>query len=76
MDKDEFKSARNIIAHFIEESGADAVVVIYSKVKKTKTETFVVPYGNAHTCGALIDYAYESFETPFPELAEDSDEDE
>jgi len=56
--------SREIIGSFIEEEGADAVVVIYSKVKRGKTETFLIPYGNAHTCSALIDYAYEAFDPP------------
>ena len=52
---------RGIVGSFIEEAGADAVVIVYSKVKRGKTETYLVPYGNAHTCNALIDYAYENY---------------
>ena len=42
---------------------------MYSKVKRNKTETYLVPYGNAHTCNALIDYAYEN--CPHPSETED-----
>tara|TARA_Y100001972_G_scaffold122092_1_gene167104 strand:- start:963 stop:1187 length:225 start_codon:yes stop_codon:yes gene_type:complete len=70
----ELKAARDIVARFVEEIGADAVVVVYSRVKRQKTETFIVPYGNAHTCNALIDYAYESYEPPELELADDEDD--
>lgn len=52
---------RDIVGSFVEEIGADAVVVVYSKVKGRKTETNIIPYGNAHTCNALIDYAYENY---------------
>ena len=55
---------RDVIGSFIEEECADAVVVVYSKVKRNKTETYLVPYGNAHTCNALIDYAYENYPHP------------
>ena len=74
MSPKELKAARDIVAKFVEEIGADAVVVVYSRVKRQKTETFIVPYGNAHTCNALIDYAYESYEPPELELADDEDD--
>lgn len=76
MSEKEIKNARNIVASFIEETGADAVVVIYSKVRRGKTSTFIVPYGNAHTCNALIDYAYDAYAPPELDLAEEVDEDE
>tara|TARA_R110002012_G_scaffold272459_1_gene457999 strand:- start:132 stop:374 length:243 start_codon:yes stop_codon:yes gene_type:complete len=76
--KTELQMIRDVVGTFIEEAGADAVVMIYSKVRKGKTETHLVPYGNAHTCNALIDYAYENFEAPtlddFEELEEENDE--
>jgi len=62
MSSQDLGNIRSIVGSLIEEEGADAVVIIYSKVKKNKTQTFLVPYGNAHTCGALIDYAYENYE--------------
>ena len=65
---------RDIVGSFIEEIGADAVVVVYSKVKGLRTETHIIPYGNAHTCNALIDYAYEHFSPPDLELEEDLDD--
>lgn len=75
MAKSVDQDARDIVAEFIEKCGADAVVVVYSKVKKHRTQTFIIPYGNAHTCSALIDYAYECF-TP-PELIDvELDEDD
>ena len=65
--KTDLQIIRDIIGSLIEEAGADAVVVVYSKVHKGKTETHLIPYGNAHTCNALIDYAYENFGPPTPE---------
>ena len=78
--KTELELMRDVVGTFIEEVGADAVVVIYSKVtKRGRTETHLVPYGNAHTCNALIDYAYENFDPPGiqdSEGVESEDEDE
>jgi|TARA_R110000868_G_scaffold20267_2_gene86024 hypothetical protein len=77
MTKQELEQARGLIGAFIEECGADAIVVLYSRVKKRKTETYMIPYGNAHTCNALIDYAYENFSPPdlsYDEEVEDDDE--
>ena len=62
---------RSVLGNFIEEAGADAVVLIYSRVRKGRTETFLIPFGNAHTCNALIDYAYENYESPDLEDVED-----
>jgi len=79
MTKNDEQKAREIVGAFVEECGADAVVVIYSKVKRRKTETFLVPFGNAHTCNALIDYAYENYEpltSPDIELEIEEDDDD
>lgn len=75
MAKKELMEARNLVASFVEECGADAVVVVYSKVRRQKTETYIIPYGNAHTCNALIEYAYENYDPPELELSE-ADEDD
>lgn len=61
----------NVIGNFIEEAGADAVVMIFSTVKRGQTHTYLIPYGNAHTCNALIDYAYENFNPPTTDELED-----
>lgn len=65
-DRSQLLRAREIIGSFVENEGADAVVIIYSKVRKRKTETYLIPWGNAHTCNALIDYAYDSYNPPEP----------
>tara|TARA_R100000700_G_scaffold35365_1_gene43901 strand:- start:193 stop:441 length:249 start_codon:yes stop_codon:yes gene_type:complete len=74
------EKVRNLIGCFIENEGADAVVVVYSKVKNRKTETYIVPYGNAHTCYALVEYTYENFLpsdlTPEEEIEDAEDDDE
>ena len=72
--KTDLHLVRDVIGSFIEESVADAVVVIYSKVRAGKTETYLIPYGNAHTCNALIDYAYENYDPPQAEPEEEPDE--
>lgn len=64
---------REIVGYFIEEAEADAVVILYSTVKHRRTTSYIVPFGNAHTCNGLIDFAYENYE---PEHAEEDVEDE
>ena len=44
MTKQELEQARGLIGAFIEECGADAIVVLYSRVKKRKTETYMIPW--------------------------------
>lgn len=62
---------REIIGYFIEEAEADAVVILYSTVKHRKTTSYIVPFGNAHTCNGLIDFAYENYEPHHAEQEED-----
>ena len=74
--KNDLDLVRDVVGTLIEEAGADAVVIVYSKVKKGKTETYLIPYGNALTCNALIDYAYENYEQPRDAEVEVEDEEE
>ena len=75
-NRNDMDLVREVVGNLIEEAGADAVVVVYSKVKRGKTETYLIPYGNAHTCNALIDYAYESYCPPVVEVEEEEETDE
>jgi len=76
MKKKHLEGARQLIGQLVENEGADAIVLVYSKVYKRKTETYIVPYGNAHTCNALIDYAYDNFNPPELYLNEEDSETE
>jgi len=69
--KNDSQLLHNVIGNLVEEAGADAVVIIYSAVRKGQTHTYLIPYGNAHTCNALIDYAYENFLPPTLDELED-----
>lgn len=74
--KPNLHEARGLVGSFVEEEGADAVVVIYSKVVRRKTETYVIPWGNAHTCCALIEYAYDRYNPPELEVDEEEIDEE
>lgn len=74
--KPNLHQARGLVGSFVEDEGADAVVLIYSKVVRRRTETYVIPYGNAHTCCALIEYAYERYSPPELEVDEEETDEE
>tara|TARA_R100001510_G_C7549790_1_gene134048 strand:- start:417 stop:659 length:243 start_codon:yes stop_codon:yes gene_type:complete len=52
------RAIRDAIAHLQEITGADAILVSLTRCRRRKTETLVVPHGNAHTVRGLADYAY------------------
>ena len=62
---------RNIIAAFIEETGADGVIVGLTRHRKNETETYVVPYGNIHCIRGLAEHVYEKLCDDFEEDEED-----
>jgi hypothetical protein len=42
------------------ESGADAIVIVYSATRKNKTDCYVVNCGNELLCSALLRHAYNT----------------
>ena len=62
---------RNIIAAFIEETGADGVIVGLTRHRKNETETYVVPYGNIHCIRGLAEHVYEKLCDELEEEEED-----
>lgn len=59
----------SVAALLVEEAGADAVVICMTRQRRGKTETYVKPFGNYHTCRGIIEYAYGR-------LCEDEEEEE
>tara|TARA_R110002020_G_scaffold292807_1_gene508176 strand:- start:600 stop:824 length:225 start_codon:yes stop_codon:yes gene_type:complete len=69
------KAARDLVAQFIEEHSADAVVLAFSSVNKNKTTTHIVSWGNIHACRGLAEELYGVIvEPPEEEEYEDVDE--
>lgn len=54
------RAIRDAIARLQEETGADAIVVALTRHSSRGTESLVIPFGNAHTCRGVIEYAYGS----------------
>ena len=57
MDK-LMKTIRNAAGLIIEEEGADAVVVCFTRQRCGRTETYVRNFGNMHACRGVVEYAY------------------
>ena len=69
------KAARDLVAQFIEEHSADAVVLAFSSVNKNKTTTHIVSWGNIHACRGLAEELYGVIvEPPEEDDIEDIDE--
>lgn len=49
--------ARNAVARLIEDTGADAVVVLYTVVRRGRTEACTYSWGNVLACQKLIEQA-------------------
>ena len=54
------KAVQRIQTQLIEEVGADAVVVIFSKTKRNTTTTHIHTWGNTLACRGLIEEAYDA----------------
>ena len=57
------------------ESGADAIVVIFSTTTKNKTRSYVSQYGNELLCSSLITHAYNTESIVYDAIEEDAEED-
>ena len=53
------REEREILASFVERAGADAVVVVYSTVKRNRTASRVAAWGNFHAIRGLLEWADE-----------------
>ena len=53
------RSIQRISTQLIEEVGADAVVIVFSKVRGDQTTTHLHTWGNALACRGLVDEAFQ-----------------
>tara|TARA_R100001594_G_scaffold109267_2_gene144017 strand:- start:313 stop:534 length:222 start_codon:yes stop_codon:yes gene_type:complete len=68
------KPMRDLVARFIEETGADAVVVACSTVKRNETKTYFGVFGNILACRGLVDELYTEVVEDSGEAVEDENE--
>jgi hypothetical protein len=57
----------------IEEVGADAVLIVFSRTTRRRTTTQVHTWGNALACRGLAEEAYSHFFEPEEEAEEEDD---
>ena len=70
---------RRLVTGFVEEIGADAVLVIWSTTKKRKTASRISSWGNHFAVKGMLEWAYEmviGFDSEFIDSGEDDDEEE
>ena len=59
------KASRDCVAKLIEDTGADAVVLLFTTVRRGETQVCTYTYGNSLACQKLIETAYdESVDEP------------
>ena len=54
-------SARRVLASFIEEVGADAVVLVWTKTRRGVTSTHDATFGNEYACKGAIEDVLDSW---------------
>jgi uncharacterized protein YoaH (UPF0181 family) len=55
---DQQKAVQRISTQLIEEVGADAVIIVFSKTKRNSTTTHLHTWGNMLACRGLAEEAY------------------
>tara|TARA_R100001198_G_scaffold60146_1_gene34765 strand:+ start:588 stop:803 length:216 start_codon:yes stop_codon:yes gene_type:complete len=55
------RAVQQIQTRLIEEVGADAVLIVFSKTKKNATTTHIHTWGNELACKGLAEEAYDHF---------------
>tara|TARA_R100001480_G_scaffold99718_1_gene103824 strand:+ start:29 stop:280 length:252 start_codon:yes stop_codon:yes gene_type:complete len=65
--------SKRLIASFVEEVGADAVVVIYSKSDGEHTSVQMGRFGNVLTCLGLIDWIQDKFSEGYENMKDEQD---
>jgi hypothetical protein len=68
--------SKRLIASFVEEVGADAVVVVYSKSDGENTSVQMGRFGNVLTCLGLIDWIQDKFNDGYDNMKEEPDPEE
>jgi hypothetical protein len=55
---DQERAVQRISTQLIEEVGADAVIIVFSKTKRNTTTTHIHTWGNVLACRGLAEEAY------------------
>tara|TARA_R110002012_G_scaffold275915_1_gene462640 strand:- start:291 stop:533 length:243 start_codon:yes stop_codon:yes gene_type:complete len=66
----------NSFARDLVESGADAIVVVFSTTTRNKTRSFVSQFGNELLCSSLITHAYQTESIVYDAIEEELEDDE
>ncbi len=72
--QDRKKAVQQIQTRLIEEVGADAVLIIFSRTTRRRTTTQIHTWGNALACRGLAEEAYSHFFEPEEEAEEEDDD--
>lgn len=54
---------RNLVAQFVEESGADSIIVLWTVGTRDSTAVRMASWGNQIACRAMLDYATEAYDS-------------
>ena len=71
--QDRKRAVQQIQTRLIEEVGADAVLIVFSRTTRRRTTTQVHTWGNALACRGLAEEAYAHFFEPEEEAEEEED---
>ena len=55
------KVVRDLVAQFVEQVGADSIVVIWSEVGKDLTSSKCVTFGNQFACRAMVKTMHDDY---------------
>jgi hypothetical protein len=55
------KQIRDLVAQFVEQVGADSIVVIWSEVGKDLTSSKCVTFGNQFACRAMVKTMHDDY---------------
>tara|TARA_Y100000114_G_scaffold148522_1_gene161597 strand:+ start:1717 stop:1968 length:252 start_codon:yes stop_codon:yes gene_type:complete len=65
--------SKRLLASFVEEVGADAVVVVYSKSDGEHTSVQMGRFGNVLTCVGLVDWIQDKFTEGYENMRDEQD---
>tara|TARA_R110000824_G_scaffold96892_6_gene231681 strand:- start:5660 stop:5917 length:258 start_codon:yes stop_codon:yes gene_type:complete len=66
---------KRLVAGFVEEVGAEAVLVIWSNTKKRHTASRITSWGNHFAVKGMLEWAFDTI-VGFDPVEDDEDEDE
>ena len=69
------RAVQQIHTRLVEEVGADAVLIVFSRVTRRRTTTQIHTWGNALACRGLAEEVYSHFFEP-EEVEEEEEEEE